>query len=66
MAMEENWAYGLNNPSDLDVSMLHQELSHQDLEPFLQASAADQCFTGADHDHMTPTLEAGKCSLVHT
>lgn len=66
MAMGENWAYELNYLIDLDDSIFDQEISPQDLEPFLQASAADQCFTGADHDHMTPTVEAGKCSLVHT
>lgn len=69
MAMGETWAddHELNNRSDLDVSILDQGISHQDLEPFLQASDADHYFTGADHDdHMTQTLEAGKCSLVHT
>lgn len=63
MAMGEPWADELNNPSDLEVSILNQD---QDLEPYLRPSDADHYFTGADHDDMTQTLEAGKCSLVHT
>lgn len=66
MAIEETWADELNNPSDVVVSMLDQEISHQNLQPFLQAPDADHYFTGPDHDHMTQTLEAGNCSLVHT
>lgn len=63
MAMGETWVDELNNPSDRDVSILDQD---QDLEPFLLVSDDDHYFTGADHDHMPQTLEAGKCSLVHT
>jgi hypothetical protein len=62
MAMGETWAVELNNPSDLDVSMLDEEIS-QGLDPFLRASDAHHYLTGADHDHMTQTC---KCSLVHT
>jgi hypothetical protein len=65
MAMGETWVVELNNPSDLDVSILGQEISHQDMDPFLRACDADHYFTGADHDHMTQTLEAGMQPRPH-